>query len=132
MMEMDWTKLKENLRSPIIYTAGLAPLIVLLVMQIAHVDISGPVNTVLVLLIPVLVGFSILNDTAVRDKLFANGEQYWWQSKTMWTSLVILGLTMIKLIFGHDWTGPVSEALNYIMDIMIMLGVVKSPTSTTI
>lgn len=123
-----WGFIKVRLQSwPMWISFGA--LVVFVTMQITGADISTPVNTMLTLFLPVLCGFGIINDPAVRDRLLANGEQYWYQSKAMWTAMFALLAYVVKLVFGADIDATISGLLDVILPLLISAGVVISPTA---
>jgi len=101
-------------------------------MQITGTDISTPVNSLLVVFLPVLVGFGIVNDPTIRSKLFGNGIQYWYQSKAMWVAILSLVAYIVKLIFGVDINETVSGLLDVALPVLMAAGVVISPTGNEI
>ena len=110
---------------------GIAAIVVFLVLQFTGTDISGIVLTLMGLLLVVLVGFGIINDPATHEKMFANGEQYWYQSKVMWLGLAALITYCVQLFFHLD-AGPfINGLLDVLLPVLMTLGIVKSPTSAS-
>jgi uncharacterized membrane protein len=124
------SNLKKNLQSWALWT-GVVALIVFVTANAIGIDISDPATMLMALLLPVLVGFGIINDPATRDKLFANGEQYWYQSKVLWVAIAALITYCVRLFFNLD-VGPfVSGLMDVLLPILMTLGIIKSPTSAT-
>jgi uncharacterized membrane protein len=123
-----WGYIKIRVQSWPMWIA-FGSLAVFVTMQVTGTDISTPVNTMLALFLPVLCGFGIVNDPAVRDRLMANGEQKWYQSKAMWVAMSALLSYVVKLIFGTDINSTISGLLDVILPILISAGVVISPTA---
>lgn len=108
---------------------AIAALIIFVVMEVTGVDISEPVNMLMSLFLPLLVAFGIINDPTVHDRLFANGEQKWYESWGVWTALAALIVYCMKLFFKIDITPTVDGFLNVLLPVVTGLGVVKSPTT---
>ena len=123
-----WDAIKVRLKSWPLWIA-LGALVIFVVLQVTGADIGTPVNTLLTLFLPVLVGFGIINDPTVHDQLFGNGEQYWYQSKSMWVALGALSAYLIKLIFGADLNAVISGLLDVLMPVLMAAGIVISPTN---
>lgn len=108
---------------------AISALLIFVVMQVSGIDISEPVNMMMSLFLPLLVAFGIINDPTVHDRLFANGEQKWYESWGVWTAFAALIVYCAKLFFEIDIAPTVDGLLNVLLPVVTGLGVVKSPTS---
>lgn len=108
---------------------AIAALIAFAVLNITGVNISEPVNMIMTLALPVLVGFGIINDPTVHDKLFGNGEQKWYQSWALWLSVAALITYCVKLFFKLDIEKTVNDLMNVLLPVLVAFGVVNNPTS---
>lgn len=108
---------------------ALAALAVFVVLNATGVDISEPVNAILVLLLPVLVAFGIINDPTVHDRLFGDGSQYWYQSWAVWTALAALITYCVRLFFNIDVGVTVGGLMDVLLPVLMALGVVNNPVS---
>ena len=107
---------------------SLSALVAWTFLQITGLDISTPLAGLMSLLLPVLVGFGIINDPSIHDKLFGNGEQQWYQSKLMWTSLCALVVYCGDWFFGLKLEGVLYGFMNALLPVLMGLGIVNSPT----
>lgn len=108
---------------------ALASLFSFVVLTTTGVDISEPVNTLMMLLLPVLVAFGIINDPTVRGRLFGNGDQVWYRSWVVWLSMAALITYCVRLFFKLD-VGPVVDGLmNVLLPVLMALGIVNNPVS---
>jgi uncharacterized membrane protein len=108
---------------------AISALIVFVTMQTTGVDISEPVNALMGLFLPLLVAFGIINDPIVHDRLFANGEQKWYESWGVWTAFAALIVYCAKLFFNLDISPTVNGFMDVLLPVISGLGVVKSPTT---
>ena len=109
---------------------AIASLVAFVVLNVTGVDIGGPLNTVMDLLLPVLVAFGIINDPTVKQKLFGDGDQVWYQSWTVWLALSALIVYCARLIFGIDMSASVNGLMDVLLPILMALGIVKNPTNS--
>lgn len=122
------SNLKTRLQSWALWTAVVA-LIVFVVANAIGIDISDPATVLMALLLPVLVGFGIINDPTTRAALFANGEQHWYQSKPMWVALAALITYCVRLFFNLDVGDTLNTAIQLLLPILMGMGIVISPTA---
>lgn len=108
---------------------ALAALLCFVVLNVAGVDISEPLNAVMALLLPVLVAFGVINDPAVRHKLGLDTGLQWYQSWTVWLALAALITYCVRLFINLDVGPVVTGFMNVLLPLMIAMGIVKSPSA---
>lgn len=124
------SNMNTRLRSWALWVA-VAALIVFVVANVIGIDISEPATVLMALLLPVLVGFGIINDPTTRDALFAHGEQYWYQSKPMWVALAALITYCARIFLNLDVGDTFNGLINMLMPVLMAMGIVTSPTGNT-
>ncbi len=110
---------------------ALSALVAFVILNTTGMDIAEPISILMSLLLPVMVGFGIVNDPTTYDALFAEGQQCWYQSKMMWTALGALVIYCAKWLFDLDLGDTVNGLMEVLLPTLSAMGILISPTGNT-
>ncbi len=110
---------------------ALSALIAFVILQTTGLDVTDPISILMGLLLPVMVGFGIVNDPTTHEALFSGGEQSWYQSKAMWMALSALVIYCAKWALNLDLGDTINGLMAVLLPVLSALGIVISPTATT-
>lgn len=112
-------------KSWVLWTS-LAALVAYVALKFFNVDIGDPLDRLLELLLPILVGFGLINDPTINGA-YTNPDKtlVWYNRKSIWIAIAAFVAYVIQLVTGNNVDDTVNTIATLLISVMTAYGIVK-------
>lgn len=124
------TQEQPRWRSWVLWTS-LSSLLVYIVLQFFKIDLGEPVNRLLNLALPILVGLGLINNPDV-DGVYINPDNPWYSNKSIWLAFAAFLAYVLQLVTGHNVDETVTTIFTLLVAVLTSYGIIKPDVSQTV
>lgn len=124
------TQEQSRWKSWVLWTS-LASLLVYVALRFFNVDLGEPVNRILELALPILVGLGLINDPSINGAYVnPDKDKVWYSRASIWVSIAAFAAYILQLITGRNVDETVNTLATLLITFMTAFGIIKPETPT--